>query len=137
MISQTFTDNLFSSSLELPCYFHVFAPSSWVQTYLCYNGFLLLDSLGFLWTLFKAEDFGEREGFSTSAQNGLARPHIGHRQKKIADWISHIMTNVAKDSRGTQLLPGHAQLPVGGEGVGRLQTPAMGILEGCLTHLMH
>lgn len=89
-----------------------------VQTNLCYNGFLLLDSTGFFWTLFKAEDFGERQRFSTSAQNGLARPHIGHRERKVAGWISHLITNVAKDSRGTQLLPSHAQLPVGGEGVG-------------------
>lgn len=103
------------------------------QTNLCYNGFLLLNSLGFFWTLFKAEDFGERQWSSTSAQNGLACPYICHRQRKVAGWISHIMTNIAKDSRGTQLLTGHAQLPVGEEGVERLQTPVTGILEGCLT----
>lgn len=103
-----------------------------IQTNLCYNGFLLLDSLGFFWTLFKAEDFGERQWFSTSAQNGLARPHIGHRQRKVAGWISCIVTNIAEDSRGSQLLPSHAQLPVG-ENVGMLQTPVTYTPEGCLT----
>lgn len=107
-----------SSCICTSFYVGMEAEAERVQTNLCYNGFLSLDSPGFFWTLFKAEDFGERHCFSTSAQNSLARPHIGHRQRKVAGWISHLITNVAKDSRGTQLLPSHAQLPVGGEGVG-------------------
>lgn len=93
-----------------------------VQTNLCYNCFLFLDSLGLFGTLLKTEDFGEEQWLSTSAKNSLACSHIGHSQRKGARWISHIVMNIAKDSRGTQLLPSHAQLPVEGEDAGRLQT---------------
>lgn len=91
--------------------FHWSEEETWLEgskMYLCYDGFLILHPLRLLWVLLQAKDFRKWYWLPTSAQDCLACANIGYSQAKTTCWIGSVGSNVAQESRGTQLLASHS-----------------------------